>query len=277
MTCLSTPAADLSKPPCSPRAENQPHLLLAANRSDKRTSGGLTGMRRRELWRTHSTSQQLQAFEELLLTSRPKFVGIAYAILRNKEDAEDAIQNASLSAFSHLRTFEGRSAFTTWFTRIVMNAALMIQRKRKSSLIGPLPESNVTDDVNWEDRIPTSQPDPEVACAGQQAFQLVDTVLDKMTPVLRQAFTLRYYDELSDREACVLLGVSVGTFKSRVFRARRLLLNQAQNPAAYPIRKRMPRVFSFLANDFSSLAKGAVNTSRGRMASLQLNSQGGEP
>lgn len=83
-------------------------------------------MRRRELWRTHSTSQQLQAFEELLLTSRPKFVGIAYAILRNKEDAEDAIQNASLSAFSHLRTFEGRSAFTTWFTRIVMNAALMI-------------------------------------------------------------------------------------------------------------------------------------------------------
>jgi len=277
VTCLSIPSADLSKPPCSPRAENQPHLLLAPNRNDKRTSGGLTGMRRRKLWRTHSPSQQLQTFEELLLTSRPKFMGIAYAILRNKEDAEDAIQNACLSAFSHLRTFEGRSAFTTWFTRIVMNAALMIQRKQKSSLIGLLPEANTTYDAAWADRIPTSQPDPEMACAGQEAFQLVDTLLDKMTPALRQAFTLKYYDELSDPEACALLGVSVGTFKSRVFRARRLLLNQTQNLTAYPIRKRMPRVFSFLANDFSSLAKGAANTSRGRIASPQLNSQGVEP
>jgi RNA polymerase sigma-70 factor (ECF subfamily) len=276
VTCLSTPAADLSKPPCSPRAENQPHLRLAPNRNGKWTSDGLTGMRRRKLWRSHSSSQQLQTFEELLLTSRPKFVGIAYAILRNREDAEDAIQNASLSAFSHLRTFEGRSAFTTWFTRIVMNAALMIQRKRKSSLIGPMPEPSTTDDVTWADKIPTSQPDPEVACAEQQAFQLVDTVLDKLTPGLRQAFTLRYYDELSDREACVLLGVSVGTFKSRVLRARRLLLNQTQNLAAYPIRKRMPRVFSFLANDFPSLAKRAANTSRRRIASSQL-SQGVEP
>jgi RNA polymerase sigma-70 factor, ECF subfamily len=277
VTCLSTPAADLSKPPCSPRTENQPHLLLAPNRNDKRTSGELTGTRRGKLWRSHSPSQQLQTFDEMLLTSRPKFVRIAYAILRNKEDAEDAIQNASLSAFSHLRTFEGRSAFTTWFTRIVMNAALMIQRKRKPSLIGPLPESSTTDAVNWEDMIPTSQPDPEVACAGQQTFRLVDTVLDKMTPVLRQAFTLRYYDELSDREACVLLGVSVGTFKSRVFRARRLLLNQAQNLAAYPLRKRMPRGFSFLANDLSSLASRAANTSRGKIASPQSNSQGVEP
>ena len=72
----------------------------------------------------------VDALQEMFLASRPKFVGIAYSILRNKEDAEDAVQDAVLSAYVHLRNFEGRSAFTTWFTRIVLNAALMVLRKR---------------------------------------------------------------------------------------------------------------------------------------------------
>src|SRR5208337_1453083 len=57
------------------------------------------------------------AIQEIYLASRPKFVGLAYTILRNREDAEDAVQDAFLSAYRYLSSFEGRSAFTTWFTR----------------------------------------------------------------------------------------------------------------------------------------------------------------
>jgi len=189
----------------------------------------------------------------MFLASRPKFVGMAYSILRNKEDAEDAVQDAVLSAYVHVRNFEGRSAFTTWFTRIVLNAALMILRKRTNSRIGSLPESNSYDEIPWTERIPASQPDPEMVCAEGETFRFIDVLLGKMSPVLRQSFTMTYYDEMSSREACTLLGVSVGTFKSRVFRARRHLMAQAQRSLVTPIRRAVPSPFSFDKVDFQAL------------------------
>src|SRR6185437_5203430 len=134
--------------------------------------------------------------------SRPKFVAMARAILRNAEDAEDAVQNAFLSAYLHLRSFEGRSALRTWLTRIVLNAAFMIQRKRKSSTIQPLPENSDSREVNWTENIPDSQPDPEMIHAERETLQFIDEKLEKLKPVLRQAFTMTYYDEFSGTEAC---------------------------------------------------------------------------
>jgi RNA polymerase sigma factor (sigma-70 family) len=183
VTCLSTAAAQLSKPPCSQQEENHPRIS-AADRNDKRPSGETGGIRRRNLRGTRSKIQKLETLEQMLVSSRARFVGIAYAILRNKENAEDAIQNASLSAFSHLRSFEGRSSFTTWFRRIVMNSALMIQRRRKSSLVEPLSEQT-DEDVSLEARIPSSQPDPEVVCARRQELCLMERALEGMAPVLR--------------------------------------------------------------------------------------------
>ena len=168
------------------------------------------------------------AFEEMFAASRPKFVAIAHAVLRNREDAEDAVQNAFLSGYLHLRSFEGRSALRTWFTRIVLNAALMIQRKRKTSTIQPLPESSNSREVNWTENIPDSQPDPEMVHAERESLRFIDAILGKMKPVLRQAFTMTYYDELSGPEACALLGVSSGTFKARVFRAKRQVFDQTE-------------------------------------------------
>src|ERR1700722_12276974 len=78
-----------------------------------------------------SETQGMEEFEEMIVASRSKFLATANAILRNTEDAEDAVQNAILSGYLHLRSFEGRSALRTWFTRIVINAALMIRRKQK--------------------------------------------------------------------------------------------------------------------------------------------------
>jgi len=186
----------------------------------------------------------MEAFQEMFVAFRAKFVAMAHAILRNREDAEDAVQNAFVSAYLHLRSFEGRSALTTWFTRIVLNAALMIRRKRKSSLVSPQPETSTSDDDRRMQKIPASQPDPEMVYAERETFEFINAVLGKMKPALRQALTMTYYDELSGPEACALLGLSAGTFKARLFRAKRQLLNQAQRALVAPVRRATPSSFS---------------------------------
>ena len=190
----------------------------------------------------------------MFLASRPKFVGLAYSILRNKEDAEYAVQDAFLLACRHLRTFEGRSAFRTWFTRIVMNAALMIRRKRKPSWTDSHRESGTTDDSPWTERIPASQPDPEMMHAEEETFQLIDVLLGRMSPILRQAFTMTYYQEMSTEEAGTLLGVTTGTFKSRLFRARRHLMSRASRLLLVPIRRAMDSPYPSRKSAFQALA-----------------------
>jgi RNA polymerase sigma-70 factor (ECF subfamily) len=232
-----------------------------------RLSGGRHGNSRPTMPSgSHESRGIVDALQEMFLASRPKFVGIAYSILRNKEDAEDAVQDAVLSAYVHLRSFEGRSAFTTWFTRIVLNAALMTLRKRTNSRISSLPESSSSGEVSWTERIPTSQPDPEMACAEGETFQLIDVLLGKISPALRQSFTMTYYDEMSSREACTLLGVSIGTFKSRVFRARRHLMNLAQRSLVAPIRRATHSSFSFDKADFQALAARPAEIASPEMA-----------
>jgi RNA polymerase sigma-70 factor, ECF subfamily len=203
----------------------------------------------------------MEAFHEMFVTLRPKLVAMARAILRSREDAEDAVQNAFLSGYRHLGSFEGRSALKTWFTRIVLNAALMIQRKRKPSSMTPLSKTGDSHEVNWTESIPTSQPDPEMVYAERETVQLINEVLGKMKPALRQAFTMIYYDELSGPEACALLGVSAGTFKARLFRARRQLLSQAQRALVAPIRTETRSSFSSDRSAFQHLVARPSNTS----------------
>lgn len=190
--------------------------------------------------KTHAEALRRRALEEMFVTSRSKFVAIAYSILRNREDAEDAVQNAFLSGYRHLRDFEGRSALSTWFTSIVLNAALMIHRKRKPSAVVPFPENSHRHEVKRIESIPTSQPDPESGHAQRETLDLIKGILGNMKPILRQALTMTYFDELSGQEACALLGVSAGTFKARLLRARRELLKQSQRVLLAPIHRTTP-------------------------------------
>jgi RNA polymerase sigma-70 factor (ECF subfamily) len=189
---------------------------------------------------TRPETQGMKAFEEMVVASRSKFLATAHAILRNREDAEDAVQNAILSGYLHLPSFEGRSALTTWFTRIVMNAALMIRRKQKFPWMSPRPETSNSDDAKRMERIRSSQPDPEMVYAERETFQFINEALGKMKPALRQAFTVTYFDEMSGPEARALLGVSTAAFKSRLLRARRQLLNQVQRIRVARIRSATP-------------------------------------
>jgi RNA polymerase sigma factor (sigma-70 family) len=185
----------------------------------------------------------------MFLTSRQRFVRKAYSILRNREDAEDAVQDAFLSAYRHLRTFEGRSAFATWFTRIVFNAALMIRRKRRSSRLDSVPESAASDHTSWIERIPASGPDPETVYLREQTAQFCHAFVEKMSPMLREAFTLTYYKELSCVEAASQLGVKPSTFKARLFRARHHLINEVTRSLIAGGRDKATHSSCFPAND----------------------------
>ena len=211
--------------------------LFRTPKTNVRSSCGRASNLARRVGKTHAEVLGSEALGEMFAVSRSKFVAIAYPILRNREDAEDAVQNAFLSGYLHLRSFEGRSALRTWFTRIVLNAALMIQRKRKPSATAPVPQASSSHEANWLESIPASQPDPETAHAERETFDFINGILGKMKPILRQTLTMIYFDELSSPEACALLGISSTAFKARLFRARRELLNQAQRALRAPIHK----------------------------------------
>jgi RNA polymerase sigma factor (sigma-70 family) len=112
----------------------------------------------------------------------------------------------------------------------------MIRRKQKPGRVESLPEAGAKDEISWMERIPDSHPDPEMAFADQETFQWVDVILTKMSPLLRQAFTMKYYNEMSNKEAGALLDVTAGTFKSRAYRATQDVMTQAQRVFDIPLR-----------------------------------------
>jgi RNA polymerase sigma-70 factor (ECF subfamily) len=206
------------------------------NRSAAKITRPAANRKPERLSRPGSAGAEWETVQEIFRASRTKFIGLAYSILRNQEDAEDAVQDAMLSALRHLRKFEGRSALSTWFTRILFNAALMIRRKRKSARIESFANSAENDEAPWIENVPSPQLDPEKAWAEAETFRSIDQRLRKMSPLLRQAFTMAYYDELSFEEAGAVLGVTSGTFKSRVFRARQHLIRNTQRSLVAPSR-----------------------------------------
>jgi RNA polymerase sigma-70 factor (ECF subfamily) len=219
-------------------AARKPLPIFRTLKKDVRSAPSKTaGYETPKLVETREEVLKREALEEMFAASRKKFLAIAYSILRNKEDAEDAVQEAFLSAYRHVRSFEGRSALKTWLTRIVMNAALMMQRKRKPSAVRSLSENGVSHDDGWTEKIPDSQPDPEMIHAERETLQFIDEKLRELKPVLRQALTMTYFDELSGPEASAMLGVSAGTFKARLFRAKRQLFDRTEGTLVAPLRR----------------------------------------
>jgi RNA polymerase sigma factor (sigma-70 family) len=211
--------------------------LPAFRRRDGARSNLLKNARNRASNPVASSEEALrrEALEEMFVASRGKYLAMANSILRNREDAEDAVQEGFLSAHRHLRNFEGRSALSTWLARIVLNAALMMRRKRSPGAAKPLFESGVAQDDEWMVSIPDPQPNPEMAYARIEKRQILDGVLGKLKPVLRQAFTLTFEEDLAGDEASARLGVSTGTFKGRLFRAKRQVFQQTRRRLVKPI------------------------------------------
>jgi RNA polymerase sigma-70 factor, ECF subfamily len=149
----------------------------------------------------------LQAFEELVRAHQADVYRLALHLVRDRETAEDVTQEAFVHAFRSLPRFRGTAKFSTWLYRITRNSAVdAIRRRERSRRL----ERSITEDV--------PVPDPSLRAA-------LTAAVERLPGDLREAFTLIEVFGLSYRETSSVLGVLPGTLKSRMHRARRLLMD----------------------------------------------------
>jgi RNA polymerase sigma-70 factor (ECF subfamily) len=161
----------------------------------------------------------------LFAKGRTKLYSLAFSLLRNREDAEDAVQDALLSAYLNLQAFEGRARFSTWITRIVLNSALMKRRRLRKH---PQVYFQGNDACDAPPDVPETidtRPNPEEACALAETRERLQRGLERLSPVLRSAVYLGDIRQLSTSEAAKVAGIKVSAVKSRRVRARARLAN----------------------------------------------------
>lgn len=166
------------------------------------------------------------AFSLLMRRYNRRLYRVARSVLRDDAEAEDALQDAYLQAYRALPTFRGESALGTWLTRIVVNAALM--RQRKTGRLAEVIELGA--DYDAEAAAPHSPDDspgdveqPDLAAFRGQTRRLIETGIDKLPAAFRTVFVLRAVEELTVEETAATLGIPEATVRTRYFRARAML------------------------------------------------------
>ncbi len=164
-----------------------------------------------------------RALDALFARNTRALYQTALRVLGNPEDAEEALQEGLLSAYRNLPRFERRSQFSTWLTRIVINAALMRRRSKRARPAVSLDEWVTEGELPLAERFADEGPNPEELYAGTELGDRVNKKLAEISPLLRTAFWLREIEGLSAEEAAQVLGVSRNTLKARLWRARQEL------------------------------------------------------
>ena len=164
------------------------------------------------------------AQEQLFKMYSPALYRRAFTILRNKEDAQDALQDGWLRAYSNLRSFEGRSSFSTWLTQIVINSALMILRRNRNRREVSTDEAGETSFVH---QIPDRSLNPEETLIESERKAILGTTIGDLRPRIRVMVELGPLQERSTNEAAQRLGISPQAAKARLFHARAALRKSA--------------------------------------------------
>lgn len=159
------------------------------------------------------------AFEELVNRYERKIFRLTMNITRNREDAEDAMQDAFMKAYSHLNKFQEESRFYTWLVRIAANEALMRLRKRRPNQLS-LDEPIEREDDFIPQQIEDWGPSPEQRYAQTEMRDILRDVIEELTPDFRVVFVLRDVEGLSTEETAEAVGISEAAVKSRLLRAR---------------------------------------------------------
>ena len=180
---------------------------------------GPTGMSDAVLLST-AKSGDADAFVELSKRHYRKVFHETYRITRNQQDAEDALQDALLNAFAHLKGFEERSSFSTWLTRIAINSALMILRKKRGCF--EISMDGGDDPSGKCERRETESPceDPESNYVRREREALLRDAIVRLPPLCREVVELWQAREYSIREIAQALRISVPAVKSRLSRAK---------------------------------------------------------
>src|SRR6266436_6666032 len=164
-----------------------------------------------------------RAFELLVERHEGRIFSIAQRMTRNREDAEDVVQQSFQKAFINLQKFEGDSLFSTWLTRIAINEARMLLRRKRGSREVPIEESSLKAESALPLEFPDSAPNPEDSCLDREQEQVLSAALNKLRPGIRKAIELRDLGELSTGETALVMGLSVAAVKGRVFHGRKKL------------------------------------------------------
>jgi RNA polymerase sigma-70 factor, ECF subfamily len=165
--------------------------------------------------------EQSRELQDVLSRSLPSFRRSAFRYLSNVADAEDAVQDALVSAYKHLDQFRGQAQMSTWLTAIVANCARMQLRKRPRvihlSLDEPIGDEQ---EYSLSEVLTDNAPNPEDQCRQSELRSRLLHVLEQLSPALRTTYQLRELDGLSTSETAQILGVAEGTIKAQLARAR---------------------------------------------------------
>jgi RNA polymerase sigma-70 factor (ECF subfamily) len=179
----------------------------------------------------HINEKETRQMQDVLSRSLPLFYRKAYRQLGNTADAEDAVQDALLSAYKHLDQFKGQAQMSTWLTAIVINCARMQLRRRPRQIHLSLDERfGEEQEYSLSEQLADWGPSPEDECRKSEMHGHLMNLVAELSPPLRKAFQLRELDGLTTSEAAHILGVADGTVKAQLARARtklRRLLRRA--------------------------------------------------
>lgn len=162
-----------------------------------------------------------------LITTRnnQRLFRAAWSVLKNRAEAEEAVQEAYMKAFAAMARFEGKSALSTWLTRIVINEALA-RRRSAARRAQHLEKSGISDLEAYRMKLnaqPDGAPSPEAEASRAEVARLLEVAIARLPEIFRTVFVLREIEDLSVEETAEALGIPPATVKTRFLRARRRL------------------------------------------------------
>jgi RNA polymerase sigma-70 factor (ECF subfamily) len=162
------------------------------------------------------------AFVELSKPHSSRILLTLYRITKNWQDAEDSFQEALMKAFLHLDSFQGKASFSTWFTSIAVNTALMLLRKRRGVQEIAIDNAGEMGTYSeWDIKDPRDN--PEQCFQRQQRAELIQSGILQLPTALRNVVELQHSNDLSNKEIAQRLGISLAATKSRLLRGRKRL------------------------------------------------------
>ncbi len=164
-----------------------------------------------------------QAFTELVESYQQAVYNLAYRMLGDAREAEDAAQEAFLRAYQHLSSYDPERSFKTWLLSIVSNYCIDRLRKRRLiwlSIEEPLPPHPA---------LTSNMPEPEEAFVSKERDTAIQGLLASLAPEYRAAVILRYWYDMSYAEIAEMLGTTESAIKSRLFRARQILAGELRS------------------------------------------------
>jgi RNA polymerase sigma factor (sigma-70 family) len=160
-----------------------------------------------------------QAYTELCRRHSKRLLRTILRITRNVADAEDTLQEVLLNAYIQIRGFEGRSAFSSWLTRIAINSALMLLRKKRSQPVFSFESGSEKDDFKLPEPMETSQ-NPEESCILNALENECVRAIRHLSPTLQVVVQIRYREDAPVAQIAKMLDISESAVKSRLLRAR---------------------------------------------------------